>query len=77
MLSFHTRSAWVRWPVDSRASWLPPTAVTSGSVDGQFTAGWVYRVPAALEALAAPLSPVAARTVTWFWAALKYALRSA
>src|ERR1700689_2169669 len=78
VLSFPPRSAWVRWPVDSRDSWVPPTAVTSGSEAGQSTARWVYSsVPAALESSVAPASPVAASTVTWFLSALKYALRSA
>ena len=55
---------------------MPPTAVTSGSEEGQSTAGWVYSsVPATLESSVAPASPVAASTVTWFRAALKYALR--
>ena len=39
-------------------------------------ARWVYRiVPAGSEKSVAPASPVAASIVTWFRAALKFALR--
>ena len=49
-MSFHTWSGAVRWPVAFSDSWVPPTAVTSGSLAGQPTTGWVYSsVPAALE----------------------------
>jgi hypothetical protein len=38
-MSFQTLSGAVRWPFASRLSCVPPTLVTSGSLDGQPTTG--------------------------------------
>ena len=62
-VSFHTVSGEVWLPFASRCSWVPPTAVTSGSLGGQVVVGKVKYVEPSSPTLAAPLSPVAARTV--------------
>ena len=64
-------------PFASRCSWVPPMAVTSGSLGGQVVVGKVKNVDPSSPTLAAPLSPEAARTVTWCRWASTYATRSA
>ena len=39
--SFHKVSGEVRSPAALRCSWVPPTAVTRGSLAGQLTTRWV------------------------------------
>src|SRR6185437_15632067 len=52
---------------------VPPAAVTSGSLDGQFTVGYGKKRPC-LSGLAVPLSPVAPMTVTRLVTAALYNL---
>src|SRR5690242_16392248 len=69
--SFHTTSGDSRLPLLSRLSIVPPTEVTSGSVDGQEFTRNGYRVVASDSASVAPSSPEEARTVTrWASASL-------
>ena len=62
-MSFHTLSGAVRFPFASRFSCVPPTLVTSGSLDGQMMAGWWKNVPLSRPS-ADPLSPELASIVT-------------
>ena len=73
-VSFHTTEENV--PPVLSFSCVPPTAVTSGSVDGQPVVGVVNRVEPSSSALLAPSSPVAARTVTPCRNASSYAARN-
>jgi len=75
LVSFHTVSGSNLLPLASRWSWVPPSAVTSGSVAGQSLARCRKNVaakPWAVRVLApvAPASPVPASTVTPFFDAL-------
>src|SRR5579884_1956714 len=68
-VSFQTLSGAVRLPLLSRCSWVPPTEVTSGSLDGQLSTRYVYQLVAPsvgsyAESSVAPPSPDALSTVT-------------
>ena len=75
--SFQTTSGVTLLPSASRFSWVPPTLVTSGSVDGQEFIGVSYSPEPSRVALVTPSSPEDARTVTPCTAALRFALRNA